>query len=126
MLTGFLHLPPESDREFRKQLDVNIDQAVQMMTQAFFPWEARGINVADRNASLRKILEQASDLGILLFVQHSTFAFDWSSKDQSVTIYPALVKKGDEYGNPSDFASVLVAAKRLHPRNPSHSRTDRI
>ena len=115
MLTGFLRPDPKTDQEFKRDLDVKIDQAVRALTEAFSPWDLPGKSNANRIESLRKILYQASDAGIVLFTQPSTFMFDWSSKDRgqdrTVVITPAFVKRLDEFAEPLHSAQVLIQAR---------------
>ena len=117
MLTGFLHPDLRADREFRRGLDVKVDHAVRALTEAFAPWDVPGKNASDRAANLRTILHQASEAGILLFTQPSTFLFDWSSKgvgqDQILIISPALIKRLDESANPLSSMQVLIRARRI-------------
>jgi hypothetical protein len=49
----------------------------------------------------------------MLFAQPSTFVFDWSSRQGTVTVTPALVKRLDEAAEPLLSPVVLIAAKRV-------------
>jgi len=112
MLTAFLHPDPRVNEDFRKHLDVKLDQGVRVLTDAFSPWENRPSSVANRNESLRKILQLSNDTGVMLFAQPSTFVFEWSDKKGSVTVTPTLVKKLDEFAKPLPNAEILVPARR--------------
>lgn len=63
---------------------------------AFLTWACAGKSSDRRKESLKQILLQASDAGVLLFTQPSTFIFDWSVRgetdDRAATISPALVR----------------------------------
>ena len=116
MLTGFLYSDPGIDQGFKGDLDANIDQAVRALTEAFSPWDIPGNSNANNMKSLRKILNQASSAGVLLFTQPSTFMFDWSSKkrgqDRTVIITPAFVKRLNESAETLRPARVLIEARR--------------
>ena len=115
-LTGFLHPDPRTDQDFRRGLDLKIDHAVRVLSEAFSPWDAPGKSKSNRAESLRAILHQASDAGILLFTQPSTYMFDWSSKDggddQILTITPAFLKRLNESAEPLPSMQVLIKARR--------------
>lgn len=113
MLTGFLILSAAENPEYQKQRDTKIDYAARLLSEAFAPWSLDGKNVTDHDASLRGILLMASDVGLLFFAQPSTFAFDWSSKEGSVTIHPALIKRLDESARPLRSPQVMVGARHL-------------
>ena len=116
MLTGFLHPDLRADQEFRRGLDMKIAHAVRALTEAFSPWEVPGQSNANRAESLRVILHQASEAGILLFTQPSTFMFDWSSKDSAqdhiLVITPAFVKRLNESAEPLPSVQVLIRARQ--------------
>jgi hypothetical protein len=114
VLTVFLHPHPKADKAFKKQLDVKIDQGVRALADAFAPWDIPGRSITTRNESLRRILQLASDAGLMLFAQPSTFVFDWSSRQGNVTVTPALVKRLDEAAEPLASPVVLIAAKRVN------------
>jgi hypothetical protein len=114
VLTVFLHPDPRADQASKKQLDVKIDQGVRALADAFAPWDIPGRSITTRNESLRRILQLASDAGLMLFAQPSTFVFDWSSRQGTVTVTPALVKRLDEAAEPLASPVVLVAAKRVN------------
>lgn len=114
VLTVFLHPDPRADQAFKKQLDVKIDQGVRALADAFTPWDIPGRSITTRNESLRRILQLASDAGLMLFAQPSTFVFDWSSRQGTVTVTPALVKRLDEAAEPLASPVVLIAAKRVN------------
>jgi hypothetical protein len=114
VLTVFLHPDPRADQASKKQLDVKIDQGVRALADAFAPWDIPGRSITTRNESLRRILQLASDAGLMLFAQPSTFVFDWSSRQGTVTVTPALVKKLDEAAEPLASPVVLIAAKRVN------------
>jgi hypothetical protein len=113
VLSAFLHPDLRADQAFKKQLDVKIDLGVRALTDAFAPWEIPGRSITNRNESLRRILQLASDAGLMLFAQPSTFVFDWSSRQGTVTVTPALVKRLDEAAEPLLSPVVLIAAKRV-------------
>ncbi|KAK5707219.1 hypothetical protein LTR17_020908 [Elasticomyces elasticus] len=103
VLTSFLSPDPATDRKFRAELDVKINVAVKTITEAFAPWENPGQNNANLGESLRGILHHASEAGILLFTQRSTYMFDWASSHQAVdtiVVTPAFLKRLDESGTP--------------------------
>ncbi|KAK5691251.1 hypothetical protein LTR17_025746 [Elasticomyces elasticus] len=103
VLTSFLSPDPATDRKFRAELDVKINVAVKTITEAFAPWENHGQNNANLGESLRGILHHASEAGILLFTQRSTYMFDWASSHQAVdtiVVTPAFLKRLDESGTP--------------------------
>ena len=111
MLTAFLHPDPRVDEDFRKHLDVKLDQGVRALTDAFSLWENRRSSVANRNESLRRILQLSNEAGVLLFAQPSTFVFEWSRKENSMTVSPALVKKLDELAKPLPEPEILIPAR---------------
>jgi hypothetical protein len=113
MLTAFLYPDPKADQGFKKDLDTKIDQGVRALTEAFSPWNLDRRSVANRNESLRKILDLSYEAGVVLFAQPSTFAFDWSNKEGSVTVSPALVKRLNEFAEPLPDAPILIAARRV-------------
>jgi hypothetical protein len=112
-LTGFLCPDPRADQDFKKNLDTKIDQGVRALTEAFSPWDMNCRSIANRNGSLRKILHLSYDAGVLLFAQPSTFTFDWSNEEGSVTVSPALIKRLDEFAEPLPNAPILIAARRV-------------
>ena len=114
VLTAFLHPDPRTEQGFKKALDVKIDRGVEAFTKAFLTWAKQGAGDQNRKDSLRRILELANDAGLLLFAQPSTFMFDWSDKDGTVTVSPALVKRLDESGKLLSPAPVLISARRLN------------
>jgi hypothetical protein len=111
MLTAFLHPDPRVDEDFRKRLDVKIDHGVRALTDAFSLWEKRRSSVANRNESLRRIFQMSNEAGLLLFAQPSTFVFEWSDKEGSMTVSPALVKKLDEDAKPLPGTGILIPAR---------------
>jgi hypothetical protein len=113
VLTAFLLPDPRADQAFKKHLDVKIDLGVRALTDAFAPWDIPGRSITNRNESLRRILQLASDAGLMLFAQPSTFVFDWSSRQGTVTVTPALVKRLGEAAEPLPSPVVLIAAKQV-------------
>jgi hypothetical protein len=113
-LTAFLYPNPSANQDFKKHLNVKFDQGVRTLTDAFSPWNIHGKSVANRDKSLRNILQLSNDVGVLLFAQPSTFVFDWSNKDGKVTVSPALVKRFDEYAKPVLSDSVLITARMVN------------
>lgn len=99
-LTGFLDPARGVDPESGELTARRIDQGVQKFAKAMVPWELPGKRASDRLNSLRGILQKASDAGILLFVQPSTFVFDWTvadpNGDELVLVSPALVEEPSE------------------------------
>ena len=73
VLTVFLHPDPRADQASKKQLDVKIDQGVRALADAFAPWDIPGRSITTRNESLRRILQLASDAGLMLFAQQARF-----------------------------------------------------
>lgn len=114
VLTAFLHPDPRTEQEFKKALEIKIDRGVENFTKAFLPWDKQGGSVKNRKDSLRRILQLANDAGLLLFAQNSTFMFDWSGKDGSVTVSPALVKRLDEFSKLLSPAPVLISPRRIN------------
>ncbi|CAK1354066.1 unnamed protein product [Cercospora beticola] len=98
-LTGFLLPNHRDDQAYQKELRTKIEAAVQNIDSAYSPWEISGKSSDKRRESLRGILQQVSDAGILLFTQPSTFLFDWSTPAQSdsrtVAISPALLRENE-------------------------------
>jgi hypothetical protein len=113
MLTAFLYPDPKADHGFKKDLDTKIDQGVRALTEAFSPWNLDRRSVANRNESLRRILDLSYEAGVMLFAQPSTFAFDWSNEEGSVTVSPALVKRLNEFAEALPDAPILIAARRV-------------
>lgn len=91
-----------------------MDHGVRALTEAFSPWEKGKRNVGNRKESLRSILRSASEAGVMLFAQPSTFVFDWSTREGTITVSPAFVKRLDESAHPLDKPETLVAAKRTN------------
>lgn len=113
VLTAFLHPDSRADQASKKHLNVKIDLGVRALTDAFAPWDIPGRSITNRNESLRRILQLASDAGLMLFAQPSTFVFNWSSRQGTVTVSPALVKRLDEAAELLPSPVVLIAAKRV-------------
>lgn len=113
ILTSFLTPTPAENSEYQKQLETKVDYAARPLSEAFAPWSLDGKNAADRDASLRSIMLMASDVGLLIFAQPSTFVFDWSSKEGSVIISPAFIKRLDESARPLRSPQVMIDARQL-------------
>lgn len=113
VLTAFLHPNPRADRDFTKQLDVKIDHGVRALTDAFSPWEKQNRSIDNRKESLRGILQSASEAGVLLFAQPSTFVFEWSTRESTLTVSPAVIKRLDEFARPLLKPETFVAARRV-------------
>lgn len=91
---------------------MKIDHGVRALIDAFSPWEKYNRSTGNRSEGLRSILQAANEAGVLLFAQPSTFVFDWSTRDGTITVFPSLVKRLDELGNPLAKPDTLIAAKR--------------
>ena len=82
-------------------------------SNAFAPWKNGKYSSKDRVLNLSEILKQASDLGMWLFSQPSSFRFDWATgipqSFEGVIVLPGLVKETDEKGIRLRDVQVLVA-----------------
>ncbi|KAK5125180.1 hypothetical protein LTR85_000856 [Meristemomyces frigidus] len=116
-LAGYLYPEPRSDRQFEQHLNHDIDQAVTLFAQAYSPWNVSNQSQANRDESLRNIFRLASDAGIQLFKQPSTFTFDWrdggSSQGRTVVVTPALVRTLDEHAELLRPAELLIEARHV-------------
>ena len=105
-----------TDESYRGELGLKVKSSVLIIDEAFSPWQIAGKNRSDRMESLRRILFQAADAGIMLFAQPSTFTFDWLNRDRSdgrnVVVSPALIERLDETGEALRQEQVLLKAGR--------------
>lgn len=85
---------------------------MQALNRVLYPYADQSHGDNKRLKNLEEILKRGARAGFLLFSQPSVWKFDWDRhgdiKAGTMTIFPALVKVGDENGNIISPPRVLV------------------
>ncbi|KAF2156897.1 hypothetical protein K461DRAFT_317081 [Myriangium duriaei CBS 260.36] len=114
-LGAFLRADTKSVSELGESLSQRIETVTQSVVQAFAPWEIRERSNVDRHDNFRTLFHQASEVGMMLFAQPSTFMFDWTGSDQSgsksIVVAPALVKRLQGNGEALSRPQILLKAR---------------
>ena len=112
VMTAYLRPDPTKDTAYLAQRDRQIDDTVRAFAKAFAPWKHTDYKDEERARSLAAILEDAANMGILLFAQPSTLQFLWPSSTEvgsgRIAVSPALVKMTDEKGQGLTSPQVVV------------------
>ena len=102
VMTAYLRPDPTKDAAYLAQRDTQINDTVRSFAKAFAPWKNIDYKDEERARSLSAILEEAANVGILLFAQPSTLQFLWPSSSEvgsgRIAVSPALVKTTNEKG----------------------------
>lgn len=83
------------------------------LTSAFSLWLKAGASSAAAEEHLQSVLRAASETGLLIMAQPSSFKFEWdilrqSNKESHIVVLPAFVKTADEHGEELAQRQVLV------------------
>ncbi len=112
VMTAYLRPDPTKDAAYISQRDRQISGFVKSFAKAFAPWKSTGYKDEERARSLSAILENAANLGILLFSQPSTLKFEWPASSEvrpgKVVVSPALLKSTDEKGRVLAEAQIMI------------------
>ena len=78
----------------------HIERVVDALITAFAPYATSQYSSADRSRQLVEVMTSAAGLAFWVFGQPCGFEFIWSSKsaDNSITLFPEMVKTFDEEG----------------------------
>ncbi|MCJ1270341.1 hypothetical protein MMC22_010237 [Lobaria immixta] len=95
-----------SDSRYR-----NIEKALQALDKVLHPYADQSRGDDKRFKNLEEILKRGARTGFLLFSQPSVWRFDWDRpgdiKAGTMTVFPALTKVGDDYGQTISTPRVL-------------------
>ena len=109
VLSAYLRPTPRTDASYLSARDAIITQCADVFCGAFAPWAigSRRDTYGPRHQNLIEVMKAASDTGILLFAQPSTFTYRWTAPSTGgtgrgagaggrIVVTPALVKVADE------------------------------
>ena len=102
----------------RNQNNNNTENLAQEFTSTFSSYKNPEFSDSERLQHLSSTIEAASKLGIWLFSQPCLFTFDWkagstNSTDDSLIIFPAVVKVCDERGRRLEVPTKIVEEKAM-------------
>ena len=107
---GDQHTLSRSDSRYR-----NIENALQALEKVVHPYADQSRGDDERFKNLEEILKRGARAGFLLFSQPSVWRFDWDRpgaiKAGTMTVFPALTKVGDDYGQTISTPRVLFNGK---------------
>src|SRR5436305_13568150 len=94
VVSAYLRQEPERDQAYREERDRRITAVATKLCHAFKPWAYSTDNA--RFQDIVRIMQRASDLGIMLFSQPASFAWLWdapnrAARRQTLVVMPGLL-----------------------------------
>lgn len=122
VLTAHLIYPQSSKTSVAKQnIRINSKPVSDALLNAFEPWLKSSNDKAAAEDHLKSVLHTASETGLLIMSQRSSFVFNWDRPDESrgppshvansVVVMPAFEKTADEHGDALSRHQILVKQK---------------
>lgn len=90
------------------------DEVIQKLSAAFHPWSKSAKGGASAPEHLRSVLQTATETGLMIMSQPSTFSFEWNVPTQAagaIVVLPAFEKTADERGSTLSQKYVLAEPK---------------
>jgi hypothetical protein len=112
-LSSYLRPNITDDPAYIRQRDAAIVASAQAFCDTFSPWASSSQSDATRTQNLIEIMRSASEAGILIFAQPSTFKYRWSLPSEargkrSTVVTPAFVKVTDNNARPLSHPQTMV------------------
>ncbi|USW48992.1 hypothetical protein Slin15195_G023110 [Septoria linicola] len=114
VLTAHLLYPQAAKNSTGKRnLSFNGSAVGDTLTSTFEPWLKSPGQKQEAEQHLRNLLKLASETGLLIMSQRSSFNFEWdvlqkSKSDGNIVVMPAFGKTADERGEALSRRQVLV------------------
>jgi hypothetical protein len=113
VLSGYLRPTPKNDQTYLSQRDANVTAAATAFNDAFTPWARSAYSDSARRQNVAEIFKSAADVGILIFSQPSSFAYQWHAAKEnrsgsSLVVTPAFLKVADENANLLDRPQTMI------------------
>lgn len=122
VLTAYLRPDPTKDRTYTQHRDNKIVASATSFCDAFKPWASRSQDQRARFDSLVNILRSATDVGIHLFAQPTSYEYQWQATDgkrlssprissmSTIIVLPAFVRVTDDSGKRLERAQIVLPA----------------
>jgi hypothetical protein len=117
VLAAYLRAPPPNDRAYLSQRDKRISTIAEAFNTTFQPWAQLKQPPDARRGHLHEIMKSASETGVLLFTQSSTFRYEWEMPEGRsgggvgglrIVVLPGFVKVSNESAKVLDRPQVLI------------------
>lgn len=107
---GGEHVLSRTDSRYR-----NIENALRALDRILRPYTDQSRGDDERLKNVEEILKRGARVGFLFFSQPSVWKFDWDRPGDvnagTMTIFPALIKVGDDNGQPIVPPRVIIDAE---------------
>jgi len=116
-LTAYLRPPPPNDRAYLSQRDARISTIADALNTTFQPWAQPKQSPDVRRGHLLNIMKSASETGVLLFRQPSSFRYEWEVREGRsgggggglrIVVLPGFVKVRNESAKVLDRPQELI------------------